>query len=531
MSSSFDFHNVRQRTLPALLEHAARSHGAAPFLQEAGSGDWLSHEDAYDAARAVAAGLVRIGVARGDFVPLMAPNCRDFVLSWFGISLLGAAYIAINTSLTGGLLASQFALAKSRVWIVHASFLHVLETLPEGLRAEVHTLVVIGASGEDASPGWCRTIPFSRLLAETPTDLPEVDFTDVAAVMFTSGTTGPSKGVMGTQAQAVTTGQTFASIVGLQARDTLFTPLPLFHGLSSRMGMVPALLTGCRVVLGARFSGSRFWREAAECEATVAHTIFTIPNVLLAQEPGPQDRAHRVTRLFNAHHNPAFESRFGAKLVEALGISEVGLFIASPLAEQCPGSAGRAHPDWEVIVADADGVPLPDGEPGEILCRPKLPGLMMRGYLNLPDRTVEALRDCWYHTGDIARRDADGYFWFLDRAKERIRRRGENVSSWEIEGAVRAHPAIVDVAAVAHPARAGEDDIRLLVVLREGAVLPEPELHDWLRERLPRFMLPRYIEVMPALPYTATSKVEKGKLMAAGLTPQAWDAEAVPAHG
>lgn len=520
-----DFADVRTRTMPSLLAQAARQYGARPFLKLGLTGDWLSYADAYDAARSLAAGFARAGVKRGSFIPLMAPNCGEFVTAWFATSLLGASYVAINNSLVGPLLAGQFALAQSPIWIVHANFLPQLRELPEALRASVDTLIVIGLTGETVE-GFRHAVAFETLARESPGVLPEVGFTEVAAVMFTSGTTGPSKGVMGTQAQAVSTGLTFSRLVGLQAEDTLFTPLPLFHGLSSRMGMVPALLTGCRVVLGERFSGSRFWAEAAQCEATVAHTIFSIPNVLLSQEPGPQDRAHRVTRMFNAHHNEAFVQRFGARLVEALGISEVGLFIASPLSEQRPGSAGRAHPDWEVQVVDEDGVPVADGEPGEILCRPKLPGIMMRGYLNQHDRTAEALRDCWYHTGDIARRDVDGYFWFLDRAKERIRRRGENISSWEIEGAVRAHPAIEDVAAIGHPARAGEDDIRLLVVLRAGAVLPEPELHDWLRSRLPRFMLPRYVEIMPALPYTATNKVEKGKLMAAGLTAQAWDAEA-----
>ena len=251
--------------------------------------------------------------------------------------------------------------------------------------------------------------------------------------------------------------------------------------------------------------------------------------MLLAQPPGPLDRAHKVRRMFNAHHTDAFQQRFGVQLAECFGISEVGLFIVSPLAEQRAGSAGRPHPDWEVQVHDPDGFAVPDGEAGEIVCRPRLPGLMMRGYLNQPDRTVEATRELWYHTGDIARRDADGYYWFLDRAKERIRRRGENISSMEIEDAVRAHADVADVAALAHPARAGEDDIRMLVVPRPDRMLDPVALHAWMTGRLPRHMMPRYIEIVRGLPYTATNKVEKSKLMAAGLAAHAWDAEA--AHG
>ena len=201
---------------------------------------------------------------------------------------------------------------------------------------------------------------------------------------------------------------------------------------------------------------------------------FSIPAVLLAQPPGPQDRNHRVTRMFNAHYTAGFELRFGARLIEAFGLSEVGLFIGSLGIDQKPGSAGRALPEWDVDVVDADGVSVREDTAGEIVCRPRLPGIMMRGYLNQPDRTIEATRDLWYHTGDIARRDADGYYWFLDRAKERIRRRGENISSMEIENCVRGHPDIGDVAALAFPAREGEDDIRpdSRAATREGFVRP-----------------------------------------------------------
>lgn len=212
------------------------------------------------------------------------------------------------------------------------------------------------------------------LVAEGPEAAETCHFLDVSAVTFTSGTTGPSKGVTATQGQAISSARTFSRLVDLGPDDVIYTPLPLFHGMSSRMGMLPAMLAGCPIVLGKRFSGSRFWDEVIEADATVAQIIFSIPNVLLAQPPSPKDRAHRVTRMFNAHHTDAFEQRFGVQLVEAFGISEVGLFIASPLHEQRAGSAGRVHPDWEVAVLDEDGLPVPDGQAGEIVCRPRLPG-------------------------------------------------------------------------------------------------------------------------------------------------------------
>lgn len=518
--------DIRARTVPNLLEFAARQHGDRPFLRDSGSPVWITFNDAWNRSRSMAAGFARLGVRRGDLVPFMLPNCAEFALAWFGVNLAGAAYVSVNTSLVGDLLARQLGLGTSSVWVVHAEFLPVLEAMPDALRAQVRTLVVIGAIPEGCAARWGQVVAFDSLAGDWMPPAEPVTFNDLVAITFTSGTTGPSKGVMVPNGQAITSAMTFSMLMELGADDVLYSPLPVFHGMSTRMGMLPALLNGCRMVLGKRFSGSRFWAEAIEAGATAAQIIFSIPAVLMAQAPGSQDRQHRVTRMFNAHWTEGFEERFGVTLVEAFGISEVGLFIASPANEQRPGSAGRALPEWEVDVVDPDGARVEPGMAGEIVCRPRLPGLMMRGYLNQPDRTVEATRDLWYHTGDIGRRDADGYYWFLDRAKERIRRRGENISSMEIENSVRANPGIGDVAALAHPAREGEDDIRLMVVPQSGCTVMAAELHAWLRPRLPKFMLPRYIEVVPSLPYTATNKIEKSRLMAAGLGPDAWDSEA-----
>jgi carnitine-CoA ligase len=529
MNKEAFYADVRARTVPNLLAFAAEAHGERPFLRESGEKSWLSFSGAYRSAAAIAIGFGRLGVKENDCVPFMLPNGKEFVLAWFGVALCRAAYVAINTSLVGTLLAAQLGLACAKIWVVHADYLELLEALPESLRSTVEVLVIVGSPSRPPR-GWNKVIGFDTLVgteADGAISRPAAKshFLDVSSVGFTSGTTGPSKGVMSGQAQGVSNALTFVRLVDLTADDVIYTPLPMFHGMSPRMGVLPSLLIGCPIVIGKRFSGTRFWNEAIEAGATVAQAIFSIPNVLLAQPPGSQDTAHRVTRMFNAHHNEAFTRRFGATLVEALGISEVGLFIASPLAEQRPGSAGRAHPDWDVAVVDEDGMPAADGAAGEIVCRPRLPGLMMRGYLNQPERTVEATRDLWYHTGDIGRRDADGYFWFVDRAKERIRRRGENISSSEIENCVRGHARVADVAALAHPAREGEDDIRLVVVPRDGSRISEPDLHRWLSEQLPRFMLPRFIEVVPSLPYTATNKIEKTRLMADGLARHAWDAQ------
>ena len=521
--------DLRSRTLSHALRFAAHEHGERPFLRMSGSDEWITHAGASRLARRLAGALGTLGIAKGDYVPIMLPNGVEYMLGWFAVNLLGAAYVGINTSMVGELLANQLAVAAARTWIVHAEFLPLLDRLPAALSATLESIVVVGlpsASRADAS----RLVRFERLLEADDEPVPE-DATpqplhsDVCTIGFTSGTTGPSKAVMVPHSHAIITALNFIRSVGLKADDVLYSSLPMFHGMSSRMGLLPALLVGCRFVLGRRFSGTRFWTEVIEADATVAQIIFSVPGVLLAQPPSPNDRAHRVTRMMNAHHNEAFEQRFGVHLVEAFAMSEIGTIISTPYGERRPGSSGRVHPGWEVELMDEFGIIQEGDAVGEIVCRPRKPGLMMLGYLNQPERMVEATRDLWFHTGDIARRDADGYFWFMDRARERIRRRGENISSLEIEDIVRRHPDVADAAVVAHPASAGEDDIRLLIVPNPGTLILAHEIHGWMRGHMPRFMVARYIEIVSSLPYTATNKVQKSRIIAAGLGAGAWDAE------
>lgn len=529
MESAIFERDLRSRTLSRILEFAAHEHGERPFLRMSGSGEWMTHAGASRSARRLAGALQRLGIGRGDYVPIMLPNGIEYALSWFAVNLLGAAYVGINTSMVGELLANQLTIAPARTWIVHAEFLPLLGRLPAALPETLDSIVVVGLPPDERGDA-PRLVRFEKLLEAAEPFVPGDATTqplhsDICTLTFTSGTTGPSKAVMVPHSHAVTTALNFIRGVGMTTDDVLYTPLPLFHGMSSRMGLLPALLVGCRVVLGSRFSGTRFWSEVIEADATVAQIIFSIPGVLLAQPPSPNDRAHRVTRMMNAHHNEAFEQRFGVQLIEAFAMSEIGTVISTPYGERRPGSAGRVHPDWEVELMDEDGNILSENATGEIVCRPRKPGLMMLGYLKQPERMVEATRDLWFHTGDIARRDADGYFWFLDRARERIRRRGENISSLEIEDIVRRHPDIADATVVAHPASAGEDDIRLLIVPNPSTLILAHEIHGWMQGHMPRFMVARYIEIVSSLPYTATSKVEKNRIIAAGLGAGAWDAE------
>jgi crotonobetaine/carnitine-CoA ligase len=343
--------------------------------------------------------------------------------------------------------------------------------------------------------------------------------------MYTSGTTGPSKGVIIPNGHFFASAMVFLRALGLTRDDILFTPLPLFHGLASRLGVLPCLMMGAQVVIARRFSASSFWEQVCAANATVAHTIFSIPPMLKAQPPSPFERRHRLRAMYNSNYDAEFEARFNVQVVEAYGLTETGLTIYTEWPDRRPGSCGKADRDWEAEIVDDAGMPLPPRETGELVCRPKLEHIMMQGYLNKPAETLASIRDGWFHTGDYAYRDAEGYIYFSGRKKERIRRRGENISAWEIEKVVNAHPQVAESAAVAHPSPLGEDDVRLVIVPSPGAKPDAVEFMRWLEERLPPLMVPRYLEFVSEMPRTPSNKVEKYKLIADGLAPHAWDRE------
>jgi len=516
---------LERRSIGEFLRLRAESHAHRPYLTIADRTYTFAETNVR--SRAIARGLARRGIAEGDRVLLMAPNCAEFVFSWYACALLGAAVVPINVNLRGFLLQALIADAGVRGMVVHAGLLEAFAQLdPEWKRTIPWTAVIGGPQDAGRSDiGLSNVFDFDEL-AVTGGDDPEIpgDFRHLQMISYTSGTTGPAKGVMMPNAQCFASACTFMRLIGMTADDTLYTPLPLFHGLSSRMGALPALVLGARVVVDDRFSASRYWERAALCDATLGQVVHAIAPLIQAQPPGPWDRAHRVRAIFNCAYDPEFEARFGVRMTRAFSMTETSFLVYTPFPERKPGAVGRAHEDWEIALVDDQDRPVPDGTAGELVGRPHRPYICMQGYLNKPDKTVEAWRNLWFHTGDLMRRDDAGYFHYVDRKKDRIRRRGENVSSADVEHGVAAHPAIAECVALAHPDGAGEDDIRIVAVLKVDARVTPSELHAWLATRLPKFMLPRYIEFVAALPRTGTSKVEKQRLIDRGLGPDTWDA-------
>lgn len=493
-------------------------------------------------SQSLARGLKELGVGHQQRVILLMNNRPEFMIAYWALTFLNAIVVPVNTALKGDSLAYLFSDTGAGTILADADLLPNLVELGAGRLGELHTIVVVGDADSAAVRSLVkRVLPYQELMTMGrggATICAPTCFDDIHLIPYTSGTTGPSKGVIVPYAQAFQTSMTCIEAVGMEKDDIIYAPLPLFHGMSRSMGAVPALLLGARVHLAPRFSGSRFWQEVATVKATVAITVFSIPPILKAFPPSEMDRRHDLRVMFNAHHDAEFEKRFGVRIVEGHGMTEVGLSVYSPYPERREGSAGRAGADWEVRVVDELGRPLPPGKTGEMVVRPRLPSIMMKGYLNKPAETLASMQNLWFYTGDFMRMDQDGFLHFDGRKKERIRCRGENVSAYEIEMVVMQHPEVAECAVVAHPAGDGDDEVRLVASRVGNTTLTEAQLAEWLNARLAKFMLPRYVEFRDQLPKTASGKIEKLSIVEAGLAEVYWDRRlavmvvaAVPAVG
>jgi crotonobetaine/carnitine-CoA ligase len=511
------------RAIHRLLELAAAERPDEPFLRWQGRQATAAEVDAR--ANRVARGLRARGVRAGDRVAVMMQTTPAYVDLWFALGKLGAVEVPINTAYVGDLLRYQLHQARVGTAVVDGPSAERVAALRPQL-PELGDLLVDADAGAlpDGATG-----AYAELVADDDADLGEpVDPAALGCIIYTSGTTGPSKGVMLTHHHEATFGVLYAEIVRLGADDVVLNYLPFFH-IAGKFLTTACLLTGAPMVLEPRLSVERFWDDARREGVTNFVAVGGVCNMLHGRPPREDDADNPVRTVYAvpapAEIHASFERRFGVRLVEAYGSTETNLVLHTSLDQPRPGSCGRPHPSFDVRLVDEDDAEVGVGEAGEIVVRPRQAYLTMAGYDGMPEKTTEAWRNLWFHTGDRARRDADGWFWFLDRMKDSIRRRGENISSFEVERLVGAHPAVAEVAAVAVASELGEDEVKVVVVAREGGEVEPEELLRWCADRMPYFMVPRYIELAAELERTPTNKVEKYKLRAAGVTPQTWDCE------
>lgn len=526
------FPDRRDWIFSGVLAHRARTHGDRPFIG-ALDGPMLTYADTDRRVNRLAHGLAALGVGRGDRVLVMLPNTLDVLLVWLAVNRLGAVQVPVNSAYVGFFLEHVVANSGARLIVIAADFAERVRALEDRLPS-LETAVVWPAASDRPAFRRLRTVAFGDIDAARE-DPPQVELSprDLCGIMYTSGTTGPSKGVMMPNAQCHLAAESGANLTRLTGDDCYFVATPLYHANAVIMQVYPAMVRGARAVISPGFSASEWVDQLRRAGATVTNLLGVMMEFVFRQPPRPGDRDHRL-RVVLGQPAPAaiaedFMRRFGVKVLEYYGMTEIGLVTLMPWDAFRPGSCGVAVSEWfdlEIVDPETDE-PVAAGQVGELVVRPRVPWAFNQGYWQMPDRTAEALRNVWFHTGDAMKRDADGYFYFADRIRDVIRRRAVNISSYEIERVVAEHPDVVECAAVGVPldVAGGEDEIKLCVVLRPGAALAPEALLAWCEERMPHFAVPRYLEAVPELPRTPSNKVQKHLLRRAGVTDATWDRE------
>ena len=502
-----------------------------------------------EAAEALAGGLAASGVAAGDVVGHMSPNHPEAVVTMLALLRLGAVECPVNAGLRGQQLAHVLDHSAARLLIVDNSVAdRVAEQLPSApgvqtvvLRGEQPPARVVASSADAGQPLTGATAVDTADSSESgdrslPTGVTVLDYADLRGsgrrlppfrppspgdpmnIIYTSGTTGPAKGAVLPQAFPIEQARIKIEQWGLTADDVLFSALPLYHVNARFSTLGTALVVDGRVALVSRFSAGTFWDQVRAAGATEVGVVGAVSSILLRQEPGPADRDHNVRMMHGAAGIPMdrradFEDRFGLRLVTGFAMTETGHFsTTSPDDPMRYRASGRPVPQYEVAVVDADDNEVPPGTVGELVVRPRRPGVMMTGYHRQPEATLAAFRNLWFHTGDLATIESDGYIRWVDRAADAIRRRGEMISSTEVERAVCQFDGIAECAAVGVPSELGEEDVKLAVVPEPGRTIDPAALLRHCRATLPDFCQPRYLEVLQELPKTATHKVNKPQL-------------------
>tara|TARA_B100001765_G_C19494724_1_gene335868 strand:+ start:132 stop:1793 length:1662 start_codon:yes stop_codon:yes gene_type:complete len=527
-------------TLVNAVRAQASIHGDRDFLSFE-DGPSLSFADFDRLTDCLAAGLHDLGLQAGERLLALLTNSREFMLTMIATHKLRAVFVPINTELRGSFLEHQVRNSSPRVVVADDGLIDRF-TAVDTSSIEIETVIRVadGTSGSTTLPDSLAGVQDLRIegLLDTtprPQSLTDPEPSDVCTIMYTSGTTGPSKGVLMPQGHCYLFGLGTVAAMELTEADRYFCCMPLFHANGLFMQVYASLLAGASCHVTKRFSVSDWLDVVRGEQITVTNALGVMPEFIFRSPPTPNDRDHRLTRILAIpvaeEWGSAMEERFGVVLRQGFGMTEVNMVSYSDIEDPVlPGCAGPPLSDFfEVVVADpATDIEVPRNEVGEILVRPKVPFCFNVGYFKMPEKTVEAWRNLWFHTGDAGRIDDEGRLFFVDRIKDRIRRRGENISSYELEQALNEHPSVIESAAVGlRVAQAGgEDEIK--AVLAVAGETPEPsEFLDWCVPRMPRHMVPRYLEFVDELDKTASGKIRKQAIRDAGVSSETWDREAV----
>lgn len=524
-----------QRTVVGLLEQRLEDDPDGEYLDVCGSK--VTAAEVAATANRVAGALADLGMRPGDRVATLVENSVEAMLAWWGIVRGGAVAVPINTAYKGDYLRHQLTDSAARALVVAADLADRAAQVV-GETPDLDHVVVIGDA--DGIPGVTTHAWAAVLGADDRPPAVTVRPADLATFVYTGGTTGPSKGCMLSHNYHESLARQIGICWRRTADDVVWTPLPLFHFNAIVTAVLGPLVYGGRSAIYRRFSVSNFWPEMNRVGATVTSTLGTMAYLLAHDVDRPEmprsgaPEANTSLRLIGAAPLPVevdsiIRERFGVETFSgAYGTTEASLVSWQPPGvRNKPNAAGVVNDEYfDVRIFDDDDNERARGSEGEIVVRPKRPHTMFEGYWGRPEATVASSRNWWYHTGDIGRVDEEGYLYFLDRKADYLRRRGENVSSFEVERILMGHGALADVAVHAVPSDLTEDDLKVTATLAEGASLTEEDLFRWCIDELPWFALPRYIEFRAELPRSPVGRVLKRDLRAEGATPATWDAEA-----
>lgn len=513
----------KEWTLGRLLEEKARKNKGKTFLLF--ENERITFDKFNEMANRVANGLLNLGIKKGDKIAIMLPNCPDYLYLWFGIAKAGGVMVPLNVSWKGELLNYILNHSDSDTLVVEESLFPQIDEII-GTRSKIQRILMKGGEGKPLRGG---QYSYLEEVFKASSEEPQISLTpyDAFEIMYTSGTTGRSKGVVRWSEYLILRGLRTVQYMGYTAEDTLYTCLPLYHGNAQNLTTMPALLANARLALGKRFSASNFWNDIRRYGATVFNFVGTMIPILYKQEPKEND-ADNPVRLARGGNIPPriwrnFETRFGLTLVETYGTTEGGSMWNMPGGKI--GSIGKPPYFNEARIVDEADQGLPPGKIGELIIRPRDPGEKWVEYYKEPEATHEKIRGGWFRTGDLAYQDPEGWFFFVGRRKDVIRRRGENISASEVELVIMSHPKVLECACFGVPSELGEDDVMACVVPKAGMDLSPQEIFSFCEKRMAYFMIPRYVEFVESLPKTPTERIEKYKLKATRPNQNTWDRE------
>lgn len=521
----------QQDTINQVLLRAVANHGKRMFIEFLGES--YTYEEANKKTCRLANGLRRLGVNKGDTVVTLLDNSSDAVFIWLAINKIGAISVPINTALKGEFLRHQVSDASAGLILAEQDYAERVALIADRLPA-LRTLVYRG-DRPDLKDFSHPLLPWEQLLDDSSAE-PDVQVSpgDLAMLIYTGGTTGPSKGCMVSHNYACNFARQMLKGTHRTAETITWTPLPLFHYNAVSSTILCNMLVGAGVSIYPRFSVSNFWPEIERTKATDCSLLGTMFTLIARAEDNPstlrcKGQLHAAWGApFPPEIQAIWKERFGLKYTRAIGfgLTECSVVTLQPYDQpNKPLTSGKRTECFDVRIVDDNDVELPDGTAGEIIVRPRMPHIMFEGYWKRPEDTLKVMRNQWFHTGDIGKFDEEGFFYFLDRKKDYLRRKGENISSMEVENVLRTHPEVEDAAAHAVLSDLSEDELKITVKLRPAAVLKEEALFLWCADQLPYFAVPRYIEFRADLPRNPVGRVQKYQLRDEGVTNSTWDQE------